>query len=99
MTEAEFIQIHQATGGINTSGTINVNFDFINTGRGRITGITVTEKPQTNPSSTFNDLVRVLEEVEQIKFRLGNTLYTLKITSRRGYINTSDDTLSFFTLV
>ena len=96
MTEAEFIQIHQATGGINTSGTINVNFDFINTGRGRITGITVTEKPQALPSSTFNDLVRVLEEVEQIKFRLGNTLYTLKITSRRGYINTSDDTLSFF---
>jgi len=96
MTEGEFIQIHQATGGINTSGTINVNFDFINTGRGRVTGITVTEKPQANPSSTFNDLIRVLEEVEQIKFRVGNTLYTLQITSRRGYVNTVDDTLSFF---
>jgi hypothetical protein len=96
MTEAEFIQIHQVTGGINTSGTINVNFDFINTGRGRVTGITVTEKPQITPSSTFGDLVRVLEEVEQIKFRVGNTLYTLQITSRRAYVNTVDDTLSFF---
>ncbi len=96
MTEQEFIQIHQATGGINTSGTINVNFDFINTGRGRVTGITVTEKPQITPSSTFGNLVRVLEEVEQIKFRVGNTLYTLQITSRRAYVNTVDDTLNFF---
>lgn len=96
MTEAEFIQIHQATGGINTSGTINVNFDFISTGVGRVTGITVTEKPQAAPSSTFMELVRVLEEVEQIKFKVGDTLYSLKIISRRGYINTVDDTLSFF---
>jgi len=97
MTESDFIQLHLQPGGINSSGTINVNFDLTpGTSIGVVTGITVTNKPQSNPSSTFSDLVRVLEEVEQIKFRVGSTLYTLSIQDRRAYPNPSNPNLSFF---
>jgi len=97
MTESDFIQLHLQPGGINSSGTINVNFDLTpGTSIGVVTGVTVTNKPQSNPSSTFSDLVRVLEEVEQIKFRVGSTLYTLSIQDRRAYPNPSNPNLSFF---
>ena len=96
MTESEFIAIHQS-GVINSSGTINVNFDFIpGTTFGRITGLTVTYKPQNDPTSTFTQLVSVLEEVQKIKFKVGATTYSLRIQERRAYPNTANEDLSFY---
>ena len=97
MTEFDFIQLHLNGGALNTTGTINVNIDLLPGPIGRVTGITVTNKPQVNPPliSDFPDLVRVLEEVTQIKFKVGSVEYTLSIEERRGYPN-SDPNLSFF---
>ena len=95
MTESEFINLHINNGPLNTTGTINVNIDLLPGSIGKVTGITVTNKPQVSPSSTFSDLVRVLEEVTQIKFRVGNILYSLQIEDRRSYPNINDN-YSFF---
>jgi hypothetical protein len=99
MTEQDFINLHTNNGPLSTTGTINVNFDLIpGTSIGRVTGITVTNIPQINPPnvSTFPDLVRVLEEVTDVKFRVGGTLYTLAVEDRRAYTNPTNDALSFF---
>jgi len=69
MTEQVFLNLHTQPGGINTTGTINVNIDLSPGGlTGTVTGITVTNVPQLNPPnvSAFPDLVRVLEEVTDV---------------------------------
>ena len=98
MTEADFISIHLIPGGINSLATINVNCDVTGTSNGVVTGITVTNKPIYTPqgtASTFEDLEKVLEEVQRIKFTVGATQYSLNIEERRSYPN-SNSALSFF---
>lgn len=96
MTEQTFIDLHLNGGALNTTGTINVNIDLTpNSSIGTVTGITVTNLPQVVPVSSFPDIVRVLEEVTHIKFKVGNILYSLYVEERRGYPN-SIDNLSFF---
>ena len=95
MTESDFINLHTNNGPLNTTGTINVNIDLSVSSIGTVTGITVTNIPQINPPSTFKDLIRVLEEVTDIKFKIGNTVYSLSIQERRLYTNTVPN-LSFF---
>ena len=95
MTEQEFIGLHLNNGPLNTTGTINVNIDLLPGLVGVVTGITVTNKPQINPDPVFENLVRVLEEVTSIKFRVGNVLYSLRIEDRRGYPNPNEN-YSFF---
>jgi len=98
MTEQVFLNLHTQPGGINTTGTINVNIDLSPGGlTGTVTGITVTNVPQLNPPnvSAFPDLVRVLEEVTDVKFRVGTVLYSLSIQERRAYPMV-DPNLSFF---
>jgi len=99
MTEQDFINLHTNNGPLSTTGTINVNFDLLpGTSTGRVTGITVTNIPQINPPnvSSFDNLVRVLEEVTDVKFRVGGTLYTLAVEDRRAYTNPTNNALSFF---
>ena len=62
---------------------------------GKVTGITVTNKPQVFPPPAFPDIVRVLEEVTSIKFRVGTVLYPLRIEERRAYPN-SNENYSFY---
>lgn len=95
MTEQEFIALHINNGPLNTTGTINVNIDLQPGLVGRVTGITVTNKPQVSPPPAFENLIRVLEEVTSIKFRVGTTLYSLRILDRRAYPN-SNDSYSFY---
>jgi len=99
MTEQEFINIHLTPQGINSLSAINVNCDIIpNTTTGVVSGITVTNKPiytPTGTTSTFENLERVLEEVQRIKFRVGGTQYSLRIEDRRSYPNLNQ-ALSFF---
>ena len=91
MTEQTFISLHTNNGPLNTTGTINVNIDLLLGSVGRVTGITVTNKPQAAPQPAFPDIVRVLEEVTDIKFRVGTVLYSLRIEERRSYPNPNEN--------
>jgi len=87
MTESIFIIAHtEGTRILNSPYTINVNYDEIGDGKGKITGITITNIPLI--SSDVNNVEEQLKQLEEITFRIGNQKYICKPEIIDHYPNT-----------
>lgn len=95
MTELEFILAHtQDPKEYNTPYTININYDEIGDGKGKITGITVTNIPLI--SSDIRNVEEQLGQLEEITFRIDNQKYTCKPETIEHYPNTAQPEYSFY---
>lgn len=88
MTEQAFITLHSnnITGNINYPNRININYDAIGPGTGRITGVSITNRAL--PLSTTPELGSTLAKATSIRFKIDNIPFILRITSRSRVLST-----------